>query len=231
MKTSQVLLLIAITTGRFGSPLWAQESAVFIDQLKGDNTFHESSSTNREAATNPETKILKETGGNEIDSRASSKLPEGWTVEKTAQANDFGLRASRSSNVIRMRLFGGKGSRYGTAEAYLGGIEAGTMGRPPETNEVVTVSGINTRLYRHGYPINLGDPHAVDPRPPQLATEQFCMVPAGDRFFVLSYAHESLLPELSGEGDKAWRAFLRSFKLLNNTGDSNTNKVSLPKRP
>jgi hypothetical protein len=171
-------------------------------------------------------KVLQDSGVFEIDSRASYKLPAGWTVEKTARAIDPALRLSRPPDVIWARLFGGTGSHYATPDEYLGGIEASTMGRPPETNEVVTVSSIKTRFYRHGYPINLGDPHEVNSRPPQLATEQFCIVPASDRFFVLGYAHESLLPELSREGDEAWQGFLQSFRLLNPIRFPNTNAPS-----
>jgi hypothetical protein len=150
----------------------------------------------------------------ELDAFVSYTLPDGWDVEKSAGRADPGVRISRSLHVIQVRLFGGRDSRYASAEAYLRGFEATTMGRPPEEVGIVTVSAVDTWLYRRGYPINLGDPHMSNPRYPSLATEKFCILRTGGRFLVLSHAYESPIPDPFPEGEEAWEGFLRSFRLL-----------------
>jgi hypothetical protein len=150
----------------------------------------------------------------ELDAIVSYTLPDGWDVEKSAGRADPGVRLSRSLHVIQVRLFGGRDSRYASAEAYLRGFEATTMGRPPEKVGIVTVAAVDTWLYRHGYPIDLGDPHISNPRFPSLATEKFCILRTGSRFLVLSHTYESPIPDPFPEGEEAWEGFLRSFRLL-----------------
>lgn len=148
----------------------------------------------------------------DIDALARFQLPKGWEVEKRAGA-DPSLRATQGRHVLRIRLYGGPGSRYDGPEKFLSGFEAMTMGRPVEKTGEAKVGGLSTPLYRHGYPIALGDPHMVESGPPKLALERFCLVAAGKRFFVLSYAYESAIPDPGGDGEKAWEAFLKGFSL------------------
>ena len=138
---------------------------------------------------------------------------EGWTVMRT-EGSDPALRLARGSDIIMARLFGGKGSRYLRLPDYLKGFEATTMGTPPERIREATVSGLRVWFYRHGYPINLGDPDVVRAGPPELATEEFCILPYGRRFLVLSWAHESPVPDPEDSGEAAWREFLSGFSLI-----------------
>jgi len=135
--------------------------------------------------------------------------PAGWQAEKS----DSSLRFSRGVDVIKARWFGGKGSRYAAAGDYLVGFEATTMGKTPEKARLAKVAGRKVWVYRHGYPIDLGDPHAASPGPVQLASEEFCILPMGTRFLVLSWAHESPVPDPEAAGEKAWEAFLSSLRL------------------
>ena len=96
---------------------------------------------------------------------------------------------------------------------YLAGFEATTMGRAPEKLRIIKVAGVETWLYRHGYPIMLGDPHVSDPRAVRLAEEEFCLLPSGPRFIVLCWAREDL-PDPTGQAEEAWKAFLNSFQLI-----------------
>lgn len=148
----------------------------------------------------------------DIEALARFKLPKGWEVEKRAGA-DPSLRVTRGRHVLRIRLYGGSGSRYAGPENFISGFEAMTMGHATEKIGEAKVGGLSLPLYRHGYPIDLGDPHQVNPGPPKLAKERFCLVPAGKRFFVLSYAHESAIPDPSGAGERAWQEFLEGFSL------------------
>jgi hypothetical protein len=138
---------------------------------------------------------------------------EGWRVRRTEGA-DPSLSLVRGEDIIKVRLFGGKGSRYPRYHDYLKGFEATTMGNPPERLRQETVGGLRVWFYRHGYPLMQGDPHVMDPRPPELAMEEFCILPAGGRFLVLSWASESAAPEPEADGEEAWRSFLRDFSLI-----------------
>ena len=138
---------------------------------------------------------------------------EGWKVRRT-QGPDPALSLLRGQDIIQVRLFGGKGSRYLRLPDYLKGFEATTMGDPPEKIRETTVGGLRVWVYRHGYPLTQGDPHVMDPRPPLLASEEFCILPVGGRFLVLSWALESNVPDPEAAGEAAWQSFLASFSLI-----------------
>ena len=138
---------------------------------------------------------------------------EGWRVRRT-EGVDPSLAFLRGQDGIRVKLFGGKGSRYLKLHDFLKGFEATTMGNPPERVGEATVGGLRVAFYRHGYPLTQGDPDVSDPRPPALATEEFCILPVGSRFLVLSWSQESGAPDPEPESAAAWRAFLDSFSLV-----------------
>jgi hypothetical protein len=143
---------------------------------------------------------------------ARCEAPRGWEIERTDGAADPELRFSSGENIIRACLFGGAGSRFATQAAYLTGFAATTMGRPPERIRPARVAGIEIWIYRHGYPIQLGDPHVHDPRPPTLADEEFCLIPLKERFVVLSWACEGP-PNPDHSDNDAWQSFLDSFRI------------------
>ena len=153
------------------------------------------------------------TAPSEIDSLLRYSLPDGWSVERKAAATDPSIRADDGNDIIKIRLYGGKGSRYAAPENFIEGFEAMTMGRPPESKGEMKVAGRVATVYSHGYPIELGDPHAVGGAPPKMAREQFLILPAGRRFVVLSYARETSIPDPARAGEKAWAAFLKSIAL------------------
>lgn len=139
--------------------------------------------------------------------------PAGWSVAKSSARKGPELRFAKGADVIRLRRLGGPGSRYKGPADYLAGFEATTMGKPPEKVRQTKVAGKKVWVYRHGYPIVLGDPHVQDPSPPRLAREEFCVIPYRGQFFVLSWAWESPVPDLESAGEDAWRAFLSSFTI------------------
>lgn len=146
-------------------------------------------------------------------SAAGFLSPPGWEKEEVGTPSDPYVSYSMGADTIKVRLVGGGGSRYRSEESFLKGYEATTMGRPPREVRKVGVAGREVALYSHGYPIMLGDPHVSDPRPPQLAAEQFVILPHGRKFFVLSWSHESPAPDPDFAGEKAWETFLSSFTL------------------
>jgi hypothetical protein len=162
------------------------------------------------AASSSETPVA--TAWIDLAGVARCQAPQGWTIEKTESAVNPTVRFSNGQDIIRAKLLGGTGSRFATQADYLAGFAATTMGRPPEKIRSIMVAGIETWIYRHGYPTQLGDPHVHDPRPPVLAEEEFCLLPLKEGFVVLSWAREGP-PDPDDSGAVAWRSFLDSFRL------------------
>lgn len=144
----------------------------------------------------------------------SQRAPEGWKAEEYANGADSVVAFADGVDRISVRVFGAPGSGYKSPAEFLAGPAASTMGRRPEETGTVAVSGRKVALYKHGIPVNLGDPHMVS-APTTLGTELFCILPGTKgRFVVLSYARESPAPDLEGRGEKAWAAFLKTVKLV-----------------
>lgn len=142
--------------------------------------------------------------------------PGGWRPEEYANSGGADPVQAFSSDEDRIvvRVFGSPGSAYADPAAFLAGAAASTMGRKPEKTGEETVGGRRVALYRRGFPLSLGDPHA--PAPPQqlLGREVFLILPGSKgRFAVLSYARESPAPDPKAAGEKAWAKFLKTVKL------------------
>lgn len=159
--------------------------------------------------------VKSKTPADTIAALVKHQPPKGWRVEEYTNGGgaDPVVAYADGLDRITVRAFGAPGSGYKNAAAFLSGPAAGTMGRKPEKAGLVTVAGRKLTLYKHGLPINLGDPHAPA-GPPMMGREIFCLLPAsGGRFVVLAYARESPAPDLEGLGEKAWAAFLKTVKL------------------
>ena len=124
---------------------------------------------------------------------------------------DREVRLSHLRYTIRIRLLGGKGSKYPTPGDFLDGFEARSLGRPPQKKGTETISGIKVISFLRKVPVDAGDPASVSSEAPKLAKEEFLIVPARERFFLLSYSFESPMPDLRDMENKAWRPFLKSF--------------------
>ena len=139
--------------------------------------------------------------------------PEGWRLMRTEGA-DPSLRLARGGSAIRVRLFGGRGSRYFRPHDFLGSAEATALGAPAEKLGQDTVAGLRVWFYRRGILVTKRYPPITDPRPEDLAMEEFCILPVGNRFLVLSWAPERSAPEyLEDSGESTWRRFLADFFL------------------
>lgn len=159
--------------------------------------------------------VKAQTPSQSVAALVSHRPPKGWKAEEYANNDgaDPVVAFSDGLDRITVRAFGGPGSGYKSPALFLSGAAASTMGRKPESAGSVTVAGRRVALYRRGFPINLGDPHAPS-GPPMLGREIFCVLPAsGGRFVVLAYSRESPAPDLEGRGDAAWEAFLKTVKL------------------
>jgi hypothetical protein len=149
-----------------------------------------------------------------LETPTEYKTPQGWTVERSTTGVDNVARFVKGARVLQVLEFGGSGSRFVAAKVFLDSFAARSYGVPAKVTAQATVAGASRKIYEHVYPIMLGDPHIPASGPPNEATERFCVVPAGGaRFFVLSYAWESPIPDSRDEGDKAWAALLKSFRL------------------
>ena len=146
-----------------------------------------------------------------IDDLARFSAPENWAVERDTVSADPKSRWTFGRHVLTVKLFGGPGSEYETPAAFLDGFGARTMGAPAVRIGTATAAG--APLYEYRYPVELGDPHAASPVPPVLARAEVCLIPAGKRFFAVSYAYEAIIPDPRLNGQGFWRDFLKGFKL------------------
>lgn len=145
--------------------------------------------------------------------RAEYQAPRDWTVQRSSRAGDSIVTLTSGAHLLRVRLLGGKDSKYLAPKNFLESFEAGTYGNGPAKKGTVVVAGARRPLYVRSYAIRLGDPH-VPTLKPVLAEERFVIVPAQDgKYFVLSYAWEDPIPELGDEGEQAWTALLSSFRV------------------
>jgi hypothetical protein len=154
----------------------------------------------------------KEAAVKGVDAVATYAVPKEWDLEKDAAAADPSVRLTRGRHVIEVRLYGGKGSRFATPKEFINGPAAGAMGKPPQPIGSAPAGGVKTTIYKTAYPINLGDPHDAAGRF-DLADEYFCIVPAKDRFLVISYAYESAVPDPAINGNAVWKDFLAKLRV------------------
>ena len=142
--------------------------------------------------------------------------PTGWDFSEYANSGgaDPVVAYERASDRITIKIFGAPGSFYKNPAGFMAGPSATTMGRPPVRLGEERVLGQTVTVYRHEYPLPDGDPHATAPRPPRMAREIYCVLPAipDGRFAVLTYARESPAPDMKGTGDKAWKKFLAGVR-------------------
>ena len=148
-----------------------------------------------------------------ISDFASFTVPEGWTQKERVEQGDPQLRLSNGLHIINIRLAGGPSSRYKAPGDFLVGFEArSTGGKQAEKAEAVIVSGSRVLIYRRQIPVSLPPPDESGPA--AMTAEEFCAVPAGKRFFILTYSYGDAIPDPLYDGDKAWRKFLKEFRAL-----------------
>ena len=146
-----------------------------------------------------------------ISDYAAFKAPAGWMAVEKINQKDPQLSLEREPDVIKIRLAGGVSSRYKSPEEFLKGFEArssdGTFAMKSLTT---TVSGTTCEVYARKVAVMM--PVPGEGGPVQTTTEEFCLVPAGDRFFILSYSYKDFPPDPMGDGTEVWREFLKTFK-------------------
>ena len=140
------------------------------------------------------------------------QAPPGWDVDSDTTAPDAYARFRLGEDVIAIRAFGGPGSAYADQAAFLESPSARTLGKTPRRAGQAKVGTAKLPLFRRGYPIRMGDPRRRGAPAGPLADEVFCVLPAGERFLVLSYARENPAPDPKSGGRKAWEAFLRALR-------------------
>jgi len=143
---------------------------------------------------------------------AAFTVPAGWTASDAPTQGDPQVRLERDLHVIKVRLSGGPASRSKSPAEFLAGFEVRSAdGRPPEAAGTVEVSGTGRVEYRRDAAVTLPPPDQGGPA--TTAPERFCLLPAGDRFLVLSYGYGDSIPDPTYDGEAAWRAFLSTFRL------------------
>lgn len=140
------------------------------------------------------------------------EVPQGWAEEFSINQGDPQSVISYELHEITVRLSGGKASRYKTAGDFLTGFEARSMGRTPEKIETVVVSGMHSLLYLRSVPVSLPPPDTTGTA--EFGVKEFCLVPAGETFIILSYFYGDSIPDISYNGHRVWRKFLSDFIVL-----------------
>ena len=148
-----------------------------------------------------------------LSDAAKYEVPKGWAEEFVSNQGDPQAVVTRDLHKIKVRLSGGAGSRYKSSAAFLAGFEALSKGgKKADKTGAAAVSGQRVLLYRREVPVSMPAPDTGGPS--TFATEEFCLVPAGKLFFVLSYSYDDSIPDASYDGLAAWRQFLKTFRVL-----------------
>jgi len=148
-----------------------------------------------------------------LSDAAKYEVPPGWTEAFSMSQGDPQALIKREAHKIKVRLSGGAGSRYKTADDFMGGFEVLSRGgKKAERTGSVVVSGMRVMIYSRDVAISLPPPDTGGPA--VFTREEFCLVPAGRKFFVLSYSYGDSIPDPTYDGLKAWRKFLESFRAL-----------------
>lgn len=142
------------------------------------------------------------------------EAPSGWAREKKTVGADTLVVFSKPPHRIAIRRLGGKASRHESPAAFLASFEAKSEGgRPPEKAGSARVMGSSAAVWRRSWRKAAGSPHENAPPSAGLATEEFVVVPAGARFYVLSWTVNGPSPASDKDpGRAAWRTLLSTFK-------------------
>ncbi len=148
-----------------------------------------------------------------LDKGISLEAPPAWKVAKRWDRRDPEAVFSAYSQSIRVRLYGGKGSSYAAPADFLGSPEAQGAGEEPVAAGKVKVSGREADRYRLEYKGEAGSPEVARSQKYRVAKE-FCILPRGDRFLVLSYTVTTGALLKKPKLDEAlWARFLSSVRL------------------
>ena len=150
-----------------------------------------------------------------LSAAARYQVPRGWTEEFVLNQGDPQSVITRDLHKIKIRLSGGRGSRYKSVDDFLAGFEARSVtgGTPPVTIDAVVVSGMRLPIYSISIAVWLPPPDTSGPG--RYTRQEFCLVPAGKMFFVLSYSYGDSIPDPHYNGRKAWRHLVEGFRVLN----------------
>lgn len=143
---------------------------------------------------------------------AEFKAPAGWAAEEKTEQGDPQVRLEKGAHTMVVRLSGGPGSRYKSQQEFMGGFEArSTGGKPAAKTGTAVIAGSRVLLYKRAVPLALPPPDESGPA--SMGEEAFCLVPAGKRFFVISYAYGDPTPDPLYDGEKIWQEFLKNFRV------------------
>ena len=147
-----------------------------------------------------------------IASAAHYQAPRGWEESFSVNQGDPQALLARGLHRIRVRLLGGAGSRYKSSGSFLAGFETRSKdGARPEKLGSAVVSGARVLLFRRLVPLKLPAPETT--APVSYVEEEFCVVPQGSRFFILTYSYSGAVPDPDYDGHKAWQEFLDTFRV------------------
>lgn len=148
-----------------------------------------------------------------LEKGVSLDAPPAWKVAKRWDRRDPEAVLSVYSQSIRVKLYGGKGSSYATPADFLGSPEAGGEGEKPAPAGKVKVAGKEAARYRLEYQGEAGSPETARSQKYRVVKE-YCILPRGERFLVLSYTVTAGALLKKPKLDEAlWTRFLSSIRL------------------
>lgn len=147
-----------------------------------------------------------------VSAAARFKAPAGWQSEAGSFGADHFVSFSSGTLRLRVQLLGGKGSRYASAKEFLAGPEAQGAGGKAAVGRMTSVGGRKVKVYARSYQAPSGAPGGMSSGGGDDIEERFAVVPAGKKFFVLSYTRRNEVPAESPLDLAPWKAFLASFK-------------------
>lgn len=157
----------------------------------------------------------------EIARLAKYTIPQGWEIGWSSDSPDPSVTLSRGFNTIYIILYGGKDSRYKTVSDFMATFPPPTWNGPTRELDTIKVGGTKTTLYSRRVTVT-GDMFARESAFP-MREQELCVVPAGERFFVLIYSFDTPLafepgmenaaPPFDPKGEEEWKEFLQGFKL------------------
>ncbi|MBI3549462.1 MAG: hypothetical protein HY078_10525 [Elusimicrobia bacterium] len=149
-----------------------------------------------------------------IQSHAKYQAPRGWSRRSNSMGEDHALFYSKGPFEIRVQLLGGPDSSFSGPQDFLDSFSAGG-GEKESFKEIGSsaVAGADRALYEHRHTPVVRDPHGPAPasRP---VRELLCVVPAGRRYFVLTFSASSDDARVLETVREEWTALLSTFSVV-----------------
>lgn len=158
------------------------------------------------------TQLKQPEASDQFSGAVSYTIPAGWTKSSGEKQADKLLTLSHGAHSITIRLSGEPKSRYKNGNEFLAGFEARSAdGTRPKKIAQLKISGKSVLLFSRKIAVHMSPPDTAGPA--EFAVQEFCVIPAGNKFFILTYSSNSSIPDPDYNALAAWRTFLTTFRI------------------